>query len=51
MKCYYALQDIVKLFNEKGFDLNEFKLDEEKGHIPLYLFDNEDFETRTPSQW
>ncbi len=54
IKRYYLLQDLAKLFDEKDFDSNEFileTLDEEKGHLPLFLFDNEDFETRTPSQW
>jgi dynein heavy chain len=54
IKRYYLLQDLTKLFDEKGFNSNEFileTLDEEKGHLPLFLFDNEDFETRTPSQW
>lgn len=50
-KHHYAEQDITKLFKAKNFDSNELVLDEEKGHLPLHLFDNEDFETQTPSQW
>jgi len=47
MKNYFEEQDLIKLFDEKKFDSNELILYEEI----LYLFDNEDFETQTPSQW
>lgn len=50
-KAFYEEQNLMELFKVKGFDPCELILGEEKGNLPLYLFDNEDFETRTPSQW
>ena len=51
MKSYYAEQNLTELFKTKGLDPAELILGEEKGNLPLYLFDNDDFETRVSSQW
>ena len=51
LKRYYEEQNLNELFISKGYDLSEAILGDENINLPLYLFDNEDFETRTPSQW
>lgn len=51
LKRYYALQDIVELFQKEKVDPATLVMNAEKGKLPLHLFDNQDFETRSPSQW
>ncbi|KAH8941010.1 hypothetical protein BDL97_14G015200 [Sphagnum fallax] len=51
LKRYYALQNVTDLFTAKGLDPKLLIMNAEKGKLPLSMFDNDDFETRVPSQW
>lgn len=51
VKRYYSIQNLTELFNQKGLNPDELILGEEQGELPLYVFDDKLFETRTPSQW
>ncbi len=51
LKRYYALQNVTDLFTAKGLDPKLLIMNAEKGKLPLSMFDNDDFETRAPSQW
>jgi hypothetical protein len=51
VKRYYSIQNLIELFKKKGLDPNELIMGEEQGELPLYVFDDKLFETRTPSKW
>jgi hypothetical protein len=51
LKRYYSIQNLTELFKQKGLDPNDLILGEEQGELPLYIFDDKMFETRTPPQW
>lgn len=51
LKQYYSIQNLTELFKQKGLDPDDLILGEEQGELPLYVFDDIMFETRTPAQW